>query len=203
MTDAYLTAEQVASILGLSTYTVRAYARKGILPAYKVGNSWRFSRASLKEWVESDRKHSAREPFIVRDAVSQSTELRRSSWQTTGSAPKSEAKDPLGFAAQNRRSIEILQAIREGGTKGNVQQIVRESRAELLERGHRHDRGARLIASTCRDLESLAPFHLFTHFLDSFFRYRFSFRGDRAFALSPLKLDSTLLTRVTSRFQDS
>ncbi len=66
MTDAYLTAEQVASILGLSTYTVRAYARKGILPAYKVGNSWRFSRASLKEWVESDRKH---EPFIVRDAV--------------------------------------------------------------------------------------------------------------------------------------
>ncbi len=146
MTEAYLNVEQVADILGLSAYTVRTYARKGILPAHKVGRSWRFTRASLKKWVESDnegasdRERAADELFITRDAVSNSFgPLQRSSGQAKDLTPKGCAKDPLGFTAQNRRAIETLHGIRASGTRGDVQRIVRESRAELVERGNRLD----------------------------------------------------------------
>ena len=146
MPEAYLNVEQVADILGLSAYTVRAYARKGILPAHKVGRSWRFARASLKRWVESDhepisdRERAADELFIARDAVSNSFgPLQRSAGQAKDLSRKDYAKDPLGFAAQNRRAIEALQAVRASGTRGDVQRIVRESRVELVERGNRLD----------------------------------------------------------------
>jgi excisionase family DNA binding protein len=57
-TEPLLTVEEVARYLRLEPETVRAMARRGELPALKVGRVWRFSKSSLKETVEglSDRE---------------------------------------------------------------------------------------------------------------------------------------------------
>lgn len=48
-----LTPEEAADLLQLSKYTVKDYARKGKIPAKKVGAVWRFSRKSLLNWLSS------------------------------------------------------------------------------------------------------------------------------------------------------
>ncbi len=133
MTDVFLNPEQVAKILGLSAYTVREYARKGILTAHKVGRSWRFSRASVEDWVLSSR---------ARDLPAGDLSLRDASYAScVDCSPKPiiGPKDPLGFAERNRRAVETFLAIRDRGRKESVEQIVRESRRELMDRGRRID----------------------------------------------------------------
>ena len=52
---AYLSVEQVAKRFGVNQTTVYRLAQRGQLPAFKVGNQWRFSEARLEEWV-ADRE---------------------------------------------------------------------------------------------------------------------------------------------------
>ena len=46
-----LTTDDAAEFLSLTPYTVREYAKKGIIPARKVGKSWRFVKADLLAWL--------------------------------------------------------------------------------------------------------------------------------------------------------
>ena len=46
-----LTTDDAAKFLSLTPYTVREYAKKGIIPARKVGKSWRFYKPDLVAWV--------------------------------------------------------------------------------------------------------------------------------------------------------
>ncbi|MDI6814291.1 MAG: helix-turn-helix domain-containing protein [Desulfitobacteriaceae bacterium] len=45
-----LTAKEAAALLRISEYTLRQYAKKGKVPARKIGNQWRFSKDELIEW---------------------------------------------------------------------------------------------------------------------------------------------------------
>ena len=47
----YLTVEEVARYFGVNVTTVYRLVQQGKLPAFKVGNQWRFGEARLKEWV--------------------------------------------------------------------------------------------------------------------------------------------------------
>jgi len=47
----YLTVEEVAKRFGVNATTVYRLVRRGRLPAFKLGNQWRFSAARLDEWV--------------------------------------------------------------------------------------------------------------------------------------------------------
>ncbi|UCE01049.1 MAG: helix-turn-helix domain-containing protein [Chloroflexota bacterium] len=47
-----LKVEEVARILRLKPETVRAMARRGDLPAIKLGRVWRFRRSSISELLE-------------------------------------------------------------------------------------------------------------------------------------------------------
>ena len=47
----YLTVEEVAKQFGVNVTTVYRLAKQGKLPAFKVGNQWRFSEVRLEEWV--------------------------------------------------------------------------------------------------------------------------------------------------------
>ena len=40
-----------ARVLGVSTRTVYALARKGEIPAMRIGREWRFALKNLREWV--------------------------------------------------------------------------------------------------------------------------------------------------------
>jgi len=46
-----LTTDEAAEFLRLSPYAVRDMARKGLLPARKVGKGWRFYKPDLVAWV--------------------------------------------------------------------------------------------------------------------------------------------------------
>ncbi len=46
-----LTTEEAAAFLKLTPFTVRDYARRGILPSRKVGKAWRFYKPDLLAWL--------------------------------------------------------------------------------------------------------------------------------------------------------
>ena len=51
MATDYLSVEEVAQRFGVNVTTVYRLAQRGELPAFKVGNQWRFSREMLEAWV--------------------------------------------------------------------------------------------------------------------------------------------------------
>lgn len=42
---------QAAEYLGISTDTLYRYAAGGLIPAFKLGNRWRFKKSLLDEWM--------------------------------------------------------------------------------------------------------------------------------------------------------
>ena len=46
-----LTLDEVAAFLKAGKRTVYRLAQKGVLPAFKLGGTWRFRRAELDEWI--------------------------------------------------------------------------------------------------------------------------------------------------------
>ena len=50
-----LTVDQVAKILQVSSYQIRKLARENRLPAYRVGNRWRFLKQDVVEWLMRQR----------------------------------------------------------------------------------------------------------------------------------------------------
>ncbi|TDA70454.1 MAG: helix-turn-helix domain-containing protein [Clostridia bacterium] len=48
-----LTVEEAAKMVRMSEYTLRKYAKKGRIPAHKVGGQWRFSREELLDWFRA------------------------------------------------------------------------------------------------------------------------------------------------------
>jgi excisionase family DNA binding protein len=53
-----MTLEEVARFLRLNKSTIYRMAREGTLPAWKLGNVWRFKKEAIEDWiVESQRDH--------------------------------------------------------------------------------------------------------------------------------------------------
>lgn len=51
MDPSYLTVEEVATRFGVNPTTVYRLVQRGLLPGFKVGMQWRFSRDMLESWV--------------------------------------------------------------------------------------------------------------------------------------------------------
>ncbi|MBI2095335.1 MAG: helix-turn-helix domain-containing protein [Candidatus Omnitrophica bacterium] len=49
--SAYLSIQEVAERFGVNITTVYRLVKRGKLPAFKIGNQWRFSESQLEEWV--------------------------------------------------------------------------------------------------------------------------------------------------------
>jgi excisionase family DNA binding protein len=47
----HFSVKEVARHFGVNPSTVYRLAQKGVLPAFKVGNQWRFSQEMLDAWV--------------------------------------------------------------------------------------------------------------------------------------------------------
>jgi excisionase family DNA binding protein len=54
-----LTADEAAQLLRVSTKTILALARDGVLPGKKVGRAWRFARADLIAHLRGPDRHRA------------------------------------------------------------------------------------------------------------------------------------------------
>jgi len=51
MQENLLTAEQVARYLKIDKFTVYRLVTQKKIPAFKVGNQWRFKKSLLEEWL--------------------------------------------------------------------------------------------------------------------------------------------------------
>jgi len=47
-------ARQAAEYLGISLDSVRRYAVEGTIPAFRLGNRYRFKRSRLDEWMDAE-----------------------------------------------------------------------------------------------------------------------------------------------------
>jgi excisionase family DNA binding protein len=61
MTDEILTIKEVASYLKVNDRTVYRLASSQKIPAFKVGNAWRFKRKDLEEWINNQQNNSPEE----------------------------------------------------------------------------------------------------------------------------------------------
>jgi len=51
----WLTLEQIADYLQMSTSSIYKMAQAGKIPAYKIGRQWRFKIEEIDKWVEEQR----------------------------------------------------------------------------------------------------------------------------------------------------
>jgi excisionase family DNA binding protein len=56
-----------AAFLGVHEQTVRRLARRGAIPAFKVGRDWRFRRLDLQRWSENQRPRGGLYSVLVID----------------------------------------------------------------------------------------------------------------------------------------
>lgn len=57
---------QAADYLGISGDTLYRYASEGFVPAFKLGNRWRFRKSLLDDWMD---QQSGVKPAVAREAV--------------------------------------------------------------------------------------------------------------------------------------
>ncbi len=55
---------QASDYLGISPDTLYKYASEGFVPAFKLGNRWRFKRSRLDEWMDRQSELQAGEAEI-------------------------------------------------------------------------------------------------------------------------------------------
>jgi excisionase family DNA binding protein len=53
---------QAADYLGISADTLYKYASEGFVPAFKLGNRWRFKRSRLNDWMDQQSSAGASRP---------------------------------------------------------------------------------------------------------------------------------------------
>lgn len=58
---------QAANYLGISADSLYRYASTGFIPAFRIGNRWRFRKSKLEEWMDSrSGKTETSAPKLVR-----------------------------------------------------------------------------------------------------------------------------------------
>ena len=55
--------------LGISPDTLYKYASDGFVPAFKLGNRWRFKRSRLDEWMDQQSSQNTQPEKIERQSV--------------------------------------------------------------------------------------------------------------------------------------
>jgi excisionase family DNA binding protein len=49
---------QASSYLGISPDSLYKYASEGLIPAFKLGNRWRFKKSRIDEWMDNQSSAS-------------------------------------------------------------------------------------------------------------------------------------------------
>ncbi len=62
MQENLLTAQQVARYLKVDKFTIYRLVTQKKIPAFKVGNQWRFKRSMLEEWLLKNANFELRKP---------------------------------------------------------------------------------------------------------------------------------------------
>jgi two-component system response regulator (stage 0 sporulation protein F) len=128
-----LDSHAAARYLGAHVETIRRLARRGGIPAFKIGKDWRFSRSALREWIQSNPEQ-AQQPLVlvvddersVRKSVSIALEAEhfRVAMASTG-------EEALELAAAERPHVVVLDLLMPGMTGGAALKQLRERYAAI------------------------------------------------------------------------
>ncbi len=55
---------QASGYLGISSDTLYKYASEGFVPAFKLGNRWRFKKSRLDDWMDQQSNASLAKPEL-------------------------------------------------------------------------------------------------------------------------------------------
>jgi excisionase family DNA binding protein len=55
---------QASDYLGISADTLYKYASEGSIPAFKLGNRWRFKKSRVDEWMDQQSSASMANPEV-------------------------------------------------------------------------------------------------------------------------------------------
>lgn len=61
--------EQGATILGVSTKTLRRMIKEGQIPALKVGNQWRIRKSRLQRWIQQQENNGYSGEAVARKVI--------------------------------------------------------------------------------------------------------------------------------------
>jgi len=67
---------QGSDYLGISPDTLYKYASEGFVPAFKLGNRWRFKKSRLDEWMDQQSDASMARPEVVTVSARQKKPVR-------------------------------------------------------------------------------------------------------------------------------
>ena len=67
-----LTIKEVAEYLKVNERTIYRLANKGDIPAFKVGNIWRFERSKIAQWMEAKPQQSNNKEKLCQTSFSKS-----------------------------------------------------------------------------------------------------------------------------------
>lgn len=59
-----MTVNELAKYLRLHEQTVYRMAKEGAVPSYKVGNRWRFEKATIDSWLRSQKSTAKRDDLV-------------------------------------------------------------------------------------------------------------------------------------------
>ncbi len=63
--EGVFTVQELANYLRMKPLTIYKHASKGKLPGFKVGSHWRFKRATIDQWIQSQEiTNSTKKSFI-------------------------------------------------------------------------------------------------------------------------------------------
>lgn len=67
---------QASDYLGISSDTLYKYASEGGVPAFKLGNRWRFKKSRLDEWMDQQSDASMARPEVAQISARQKKPVR-------------------------------------------------------------------------------------------------------------------------------
>ena len=115
-----LDSHSAARYLGAHVETIRRLARRGGIPAFKIGKDWRFSRAQLREWMRSNPGQATPSLVLVVDdersvrktvSISLEADHFRVATASTG-------EEAIELAASERPHVVVLDLLMPGMTGG-------------------------------------------------------------------------------------
>ena len=103
-----LNAEEAATFLGAHRETIRRLARKGEIPAYKVGKDWRFRREELLKWAHEHYLRSKPPSILAIDDEPGVRNLTRSFLEEDGYRIRLAASGAEGLALIENEAIDLI-----------------------------------------------------------------------------------------------
>ena len=95
-------------MLGAHVETIRRLARRGAIPAYKIGKDWRFNRTSLLNWSQSNPAMENKATLMVIDDDVGVRKLVRRCLITAGYQVISAPDGEDGLAEIEKRAVDLV-----------------------------------------------------------------------------------------------